>query len=625
MPISLRKPLPQDSSRFLKWSIPLIFAVLYAVCAAASPVNKSARSRAAADGITSELSNAYISVVVNDSGRFTVGTVEGDPSKDSDDNKDLLFGHPIPWSSETMVMIDSVTYSYGSDGTLVTAPSLSGEVINCSWNIASGVRVTQELSIVKGKGTRNKDTIKIKYTMANTGAAAHNVALRVQLDTLLGDNDGAPFRVMNYGEVTTDKEWDSNEATDAPAIPQFCHVFDNLSNPTIFSMITLDDIGYRSPDRFVLGYWPAANEQWDYTIDPARSFIDNDNDGDTSDSDSSAIVWWGYPGGAIALAPGESLEVAILYGLSNMNFVSWTPLNIGLTSPAELEADTDVVGTFSYLPSPFVATVYLSNSSENTVTGATVRINLPPEFYLDEGEQVTKYVEETPGSHSLAAGKSAQASWKIKTYGRYTGNRQFSVTVNAGGASKTVSRVVYLPGIADVAFGQVTDKDNNPMAGASVELYSAGQLLSSVLTASDGTYIFESLSHGSYEIKISCSGYAPVIMNAVVSGESMPSNAVLLESPGPEFQSFSYPNPAREGDVRIRFYTEQAKSVKVQIFDSIGGLIKTMSVSSNAGSWTETTWNINDVSNGVYFYRIDYDGNVKTGKIAVIKKKVVTY
>jgi len=114
-----------------------------------------------------------------------------------------------------------------------------------------------------------------------------------------------------------------------------------------------------------------------------------------------------------------------------------------------------------------------------------------------------------------------------------------------------------------------------------------------------------------------------VVMAAEASGESRPGNAVLIESPGVEFQSFSYPNPAREGNVRIRFYTEQARSVKVQIFDSVGGLIKTMSVSSNAGGWTEATWNIDDVSNGVYFYRIDYDGTIKTGKIAVIKKKVV--
>ncbi|OGS18035.1 MAG: hypothetical protein A2219_00480 [Elusimicrobia bacterium RIFOXYA2_FULL_50_26] len=525
-----------------------------------------------------------------------------------------------------MVMVDSAAYAFGVDGMQFAAPSLNNETITCAWDVVSGVRVTQDLSIVKGKGTRNKDTIKIKYTITNAGAVAHNVALRLQMDTLLGENDGAPFRVMDYGEVTTDKEWDDNDSTESPAIPQFCHVFDNLSNPSIFSMITLNDIGYRSPDRFVLGYWPEAYSSWDYTIDPTRSFLDNDNNGTISgsspDSDSSAIVWWGYSGG-ITLAPGESVELAILYGLSNMNFVTWSPLNIGLTSPAELEADTELVSTFMYLPSPFVATAYLSNSSQDTVTGATVRINLPPEFYLDEGEQATKYVEETPGSRTVAAGKAAQVSWKVKTYGRYTGNRLFSVTANAGGGSKTVSRTIYLPGIADAVFGQVTDKDNNPVAGASVELFAAGQLLSTVLTASDGTYIFESLPHGLYEIKISYTGYAPVVMAAEASGESRPGNAVLIESPGVEFQSFSYPNPAREGNVRIRFYTEQARSVKVQIFDSVGGLIKTMSVSSNAGGWTEATWNIDDVSNGVYFYRIDYDGTIKTGKIAVIKKKVV--
>src|SRR5262245_17480419 len=53
--------------------------------------------------VSSTSSGTYISAVLDDNGKFTVGTVQGDPARSSDDDADLIYGHPSPGTSDTMV------------------------------------------------------------------------------------------------------------------------------------------------------------------------------------------------------------------------------------------------------------------------------------------------------------------------------------------------------------------------------------------------------------------------------------------------------------------------------------------------------------------------------------------
>ncbi len=64
------------------------------------------------------------------------------------------------------------------------------------------IRVTQVLEVVPGKPyqpkagapiPRRMDTLLVKYIIENSGAAAHKVACRTHIDTLVVDNDGALF------------------------------------------------------------------------------------------------------------------------------------------------------------------------------------------------------------------------------------------------------------------------------------------------------------------------------------------------------------------------------------------------------------------------------------------------
>ena len=66
---------------------------------------------AAPAAFTSSSSGGFIEAVLNTNGQFTIGTVAGDPAKTSDDNKPLLFGHPNPGTSDTMIKVDGVSSS----------------------------------------------------------------------------------------------------------------------------------------------------------------------------------------------------------------------------------------------------------------------------------------------------------------------------------------------------------------------------------------------------------------------------------------------------------------------------------------------------------------------------------
>jgi hypothetical protein len=69
------------------------------------------------------------------------------------------------------------------------------------------VVITQTLRIVTSTSTGNADTVKIQYDITSNGAIAHEVGLRVMLDTEIGGYDGAPFRIPGLtNAITTETE-----------------------------------------------------------------------------------------------------------------------------------------------------------------------------------------------------------------------------------------------------------------------------------------------------------------------------------------------------------------------------------------------------------------------------------
>ncbi|MDO8632161.1 MAG: T9SS type A sorting domain-containing protein [Phycisphaerales bacterium] len=548
--------------------------------------------------------NRHIQVALEDNGTFTIGTGSGGR---------LLFGHPAPWSTDTMVRIDGVNRSIHT-GTSSGA-SVSGSTASVTLTVAGTVVVTERLSIVKSRGTRNLDTVQVAFSITNIDAVAHNVALRTQLDTMLGSNDGSPFRVAGFGAVTNDKEFDNDAVTAIPDVPLSTLVFDSLSNPTVIGLFTFDKLGYRTPDRLVFGYWPASYQAWDYTVDPTRSFLN---------SDSSVVLWWGYPTDAknITLLPGGTTSFAFLYGIGDYTFVNSNPFQIGLFSPSEL---TGMIqgNSYVYTPSPFVVSGFFSNVSGSTVTGGQATLNLRPGFSLDVGETATKPIEVGAGSGLVLSTGTAQIDWRVIADGRYLGLQPYSVTARAAGKNVTAVRNIFLTAIPNAIYGKASDQNGTVIAGAAITVYNGRFVAGAATTQADGTYAVANLAPGTYVVKIVSVGrpdsyYQATVTDSTETGST--TNPGLFPAAA-KVETFSYPNPVRQGTAKITFYLDEAVAADIDIFTASGKTIRQLHRDAAGPGWHEVDWPIDDVVNGVYLYRVSAGGRSGTGKVAVIKWK----
>ena len=242
------------------------------------------------------IKNEYIEFYVNnygsDSGKFTIGNVEGNPNFTSDNNKILLYGHPSPWSSFTTIRVDGSNYYFRADETVYDTEELTA----VSTMTIDGVVITQTLKIIHNDGTGLEDTVRISYKVENQSDVSKNVGVRIMLDTMLGSNDGAPFKVPSLGNVTTEKELTGDE------IPAYWQAFDDLENATVFAVGSFYRLGDRKPDKVQFAYWRyITNSMWDYEVGEYTSLT----------HDSAVAVYWN----PVTLVPGEITRVSTYYGV----------------------------------------------------------------------------------------------------------------------------------------------------------------------------------------------------------------------------------------------------------------------------------------------------------------------
>lgn len=205
----------------------------------------------------SMISNEYLEIAVASDGKFTIGTVEGNPNYTTDNNQTLLFGHPSPWSSETMINIDGDTYWFEAESINIDYPN---KIATAYMSITEyNVIVTQVLSFIENTSTGRHDNVKISYSVLNGSDTTHNIGIRIMMDTMLADNDHAPFKISGYGNVTECKNLTGD------AITQTYQVYDDLDAPTTMATGVLWLNNDRHPDKVMYTNWGDVNgSSWNY-------------------------------------------------------------------------------------------------------------------------------------------------------------------------------------------------------------------------------------------------------------------------------------------------------------------------------------------------------------------------
>ena len=384
-------------------------------------------------------------------GNFTIGKPSGGPI--------LLYGHPDPGTGGTTIRVDGTDYwNYsGSDiGTAVSRdppyPYVDGNRSIMKWNVANGVVLTQTLSLVSSVSGGSLNTVEIRYDIENSDTAAHDVGLRIMLDTMLGNNDGAPFRLPGVGDVTQEVEFTGAN------MPQYFDVFDDLANPTVQARGTLAGGNATPPDRMVFAYWGHINDTpWDFTVDAANAVT----------SDSALGYYWN----PVRMNAGDKKTCITYYGLGQMQVVTQGNFTVALSSYDALTRETN--NTLS--PNPFQIITYIQNSGNGPITGATATLTLPQGLQLDPnvvGQTLTKTIGD------LAAQAQVQLTWMVRATDTVRGPLAYTldVTASSGADPAQVSREIAIPALITIAAAEYFF-DTDP-----------GQGRGTALSAEDGAF-----------------------------------------------------------------------------------------------------------------------------------------
>lgn len=363
-----------------------------------------------------EIRNEYIRIVVNTSeankGRFSVGTTGGDPDRDTDQNKHLIFGGDEPWTSYTTVRIGNDNWVYGSPtdrragrkgqyGEMILEPTIIDDAIHSGWQLGP-VEVRQILSFARSTTTGLMDTARIEYQVHNRDSVSHMVGLRVMVDTMLGANDGAPFRV-NDRALLTDTVYYANE------MPQFWQAFDSLSNPQVMSQGTLKGPDVSTPDRVYFTNWGSvADDVWNFDFTPGRDYTRKGE----FELDSAIALFWD----PVPLGPNETRSYVAQYGLGGVT-IAPGDLVLGVTSPAQITADAEGFQTFSII-------AYVQNAGRGESRDVTAEIKLPPGLEL---------VGSSPKRNlgNLQVGETEQTGWQVRAVSNASGVLTYEVSVTA--------------------------------------------------------------------------------------------------------------------------------------------------------------------------------------------------
>lgn len=374
------------------------------------------------------ISNGYIAVAVNTTndatGRFGVKVTGGDPYRIGDEEQPLIYGFELPWTSYTTVRIDGKNYIFGGKtkkrsggtgqyGKIISAPTFNKEKMTITMTCRFGeIDVTQELEIVESTTTGMADTAKLKYQVINRGETPHEVGIRVVVDTMLGENDGAPFRIGETS-ILTDQVFEKS------ALPEFWQAFDTLSNPRVIAQGTLKGREATPPDFLYFTNWgTVADSHWEVPLVAGRDFTRAGE----FDLDSAAVYLWKTE----TVYPSEGAVYLLYYGLGGVTVMPGE-LQLGISSPAEI--------TLSETEKTYSLIAYIENTGETPALNTRVRLNIPLNGLTLVGERPADVI-----LGNLQPGKMAQIHWEVKPTGRMLGLLQFEVVVTAGNVPENRGR-----------------------------------------------------------------------------------------------------------------------------------------------------------------------------------------
>jgi hypothetical protein len=377
------------------------------------------------------IENEYLKVEVNERGQFVIKTTGGDPDVIGDEDKVLLYdgtvsAPPQVWDGDDRIWgtsfatfrryitpLGAWSHQANNDPRGLPDQRTSGDEITSVWlveNVCAFV-ATQTLSFMKNPYTGREDMVRIEYEFQRAMDVrpgecpdplhAGRIGARLMLDTMIGDNDFAPFFIPGLGTTSNQHEFGGD------AIPPFFRVFEDPA----FSPDSLQAIGHilrsepdpnrPNPDRFIIANWGSIYQRddhlapfdddllWDYTVPEGTEHGDS----------AIALYWSDHTIGSTAAS--NPLWFRFGYGLAPQGGgASWI-------DGQAVEQSGDFINCFSWV----------NNVTEETYSNGIVSIQLPPGLALAEEVNTASGHSLVQAIGDVAPGETAQVSWKLRATG----------------------------------------------------------------------------------------------------------------------------------------------------------------------------------------------------------------
>ena len=302
----------------------------------------------AADENIYTLSNDYIKVDVSGkNGGFHIDTVQGDKLEKDDDNKMLLHNSDeydtsftsfrITSGEETNDYIFGRNYGFlGLSGTDISTVQEGDSRIISTWT-AEDIEFTQTIELANASSSENGMVI-ISYSAKNNGAeAVDDIHARIMLDTALGYQDYAYYKIPQDGTYVT---VENEQIIDGASYGHMMFGYDDEFVPSVTAYTVNASVDAQEcvPESVAFGHWNnLAATVYDFTPNEALTFT-NEYNAQYLTADSAYALYFGMG----ALQAGEASSIATNYGVysnAGTSMESKLAINISGADPMQLNAD----------------------------------------------------------------------------------------------------------------------------------------------------------------------------------------------------------------------------------------------------------------------------------------------
>jgi len=276
----------------------------------------------------------------------------------------LTYFYPKSWEGTFFsVQVDGKTYSNSANPSTVrldagnmmdpyvtSPPHKNGSSIVTCWMLPEKVEITERFTLLEN-GT------VIQITIVNRNSRKVAVGARLLLDTMLGENDGAPIYVPGSGLASNETEYRESAMNFG-----YWKAYDRAENATVAASCVIEGEGLTYPDKMIIADWKKSMyTAWEYKVNPSRSIL----------GDSSVLLYYN----PTILSPSEARTISTVYK-NGGPVVSFANKTIGIADIVPTNVNKD------YLPGEPV-TLSVDVISKEAVNGTDMSISV-----FDDGGNV---------------------------------------------------------------------------------------------------------------------------------------------------------------------------------------------------------------------------------------------